>query len=341
MTRVEFQSKEFSQQEWADLTASSQGLSLLQTWEYGEARAGSGLVVERGRFVAGGEVVGSCQALARRVPIFRGGAVWINRGPLTTRDDPDGSLMSEMLSTLREYWVGQRGFYLRIAPLLRADRASALPEGYESTGARGWSSSRVDLRQAVDDLRRGLHQKWRNCLNKAERLPLTVTASTEPVDFAAFLRDYESFILEKDFTTSVTPELLRRLQGLLPPERRMVVVRATAADGRAMGMILIALYGKAGEYLAGSVRDEGRAMNAGHLLLWNAVLYLKDRGSETLDLGGMDPELTPKGILHFKEGIGGEPYRLINELESDDGRLISRVVAARVRRRRASVEVRG
>lgn len=339
MSRMELQSKAFSQGEWAELTSSSQGFSLLQTWEYGEARTRPGLVAERARFVAGDEVVGFCQAMVRRVPVVRGGAVWINRGPLTTRDDPNGSLMTEMLSTLRRYWVGQRGFYLRIAPVLPPDGASALPDGYESTAARGWCSSRVDLRLEVEDLRRGLNQKWRNCLNKAERLLPAVTASTESADFAAFLQDYQNFIREKGFTTSVTPELLRRLQGLLPPERRMVVIRAAAADGRDMGMILIALYGKTGEYLAGTVRDEGRAMNAGHLLLWNAVLHLKDHGADTFDLGGMDPELTPKGIFHFKEGLGGVSYRLTGEWESHDGGLISRIVAARVRHQRAAAEI--
>jgi Acetyltransferase (GNAT) domain len=340
MSPVQFQPGEVSQQQWTDLSARSHALSLLQTWEYGEARKGGSVRVERGTFVRGGELVGCCQALVRLVPFVRGGAVWINRGPLPIADDPDGWLMSEMLATLKKYWVDQRGCYLRIAPrMLAGVDGAAVPAGYALTTSRGWSSSRVDLRMPVEELRHGLNQRWRRCLKKAEQLSLRVTASTESRDFADFVIDHERFIQEKDFKTSVTPLLLRRLQALLPLQRRMVVIRAAAAENGPMGAILIARYGRTGEYLAGIVRDEGRSMYAGHLLMWNAMLYLKNLGFDAFDLGGLDPDLTPTGIFDFKEGVGGTPYRLIGEWESHDGRLISRVVAARVHRQRAAAEI--
>jgi hypothetical protein len=276
-------------------------------------------------------VVGVCQAIVRSLPLVRGGAAWINRGPLPL----DQTSMEAVLQALQKYWVGQRGHYLRVAPPLYAVDPD-VPHGYRFTAVRGWSSARVNLEAEVVELRKRLHQKWRNCLNKAERFELTVAISSEHRAFERFIDGYRRMLEEKDLVTSVTPELLLRLQALLPEDRRMHVLRADAAAGRTVGMMLVVRYGQTGEYLAGTIEDEGRAMNAGHLLLWNALIHLKSSGCRWFDLGGADPERTPQGILHFKEGIGGEPYSLIREIESDDGRWITRAIGARVRRQRGN-----
>jgi lipid II:glycine glycyltransferase (peptidoglycan interpeptide bridge formation enzyme) len=98
---------------------------------------------------------------------------------------------------------------------------------------------------------------------------------------------------------------------------------------------LIARYGDCAEYLAGTLLDEGRIHNAGQLLLWRAVMEMKGRGLKRFDVGGMDEALTPKGIYDFKSGLGGVPYRHMNELEADDGSMRSRMVRWRVQRARA------
>jgi len=62
------------------------------------------------------------------------------------------------------------------------------------------------------------------------------------------------------------------------------------------------------------------------LLLWQAVCQMKTLGYKWFDLGGMDPELTPSGIFHFKAGLNGTPYRLVSELEGHNGGLRSRAL---------------
>jgi hypothetical protein len=49
----------------------------------------------------------------------------------------------------------------------------------------------------------------------------------------------------------------------------------------------------------------------------------------------MDPEITPKGIYDFKEGLGGTPYRLAPELELGGDSLRGRLVRWRVNRARS------
>ncbi len=72
------------------------------------------------------------------------------------------------------------------------------------------------------------------------------------------------------------------------------------------------------------------------MLLWRAICDAREAGLRWFDVGGMDPELTPKGIYDFKAGIGGTPYRLAPEIEAQNGGLRTRLVRWRVNRARGS-----
>jgi len=123
----------------------------------------------------------------------------------------------------------------------------------------------------------------------------------------------------------VTPSLLEQLQSLTPSDDKILCFRARRGDEN-LGSILIARYEKNCEYLVGVTSEAGRQSNVGQFLLWQAVCQMKHRGYRWLDLGGMEPERTPPGILRFKSGLGGEPYRLCPEIEAFKGDWRSRLV---------------
>jgi lipid II:glycine glycyltransferase (peptidoglycan interpeptide bridge formation enzyme) len=106
-------------------------------------------------------------------------------------------------------------------------------------------------------------------------------------------------------------------------------------DGRPAGSVLMVRHGDTAEYLAGTVAAAGRAVNAGQLLLWRAVVAMQEQGARRFDLGGLDAHLTPPGIYRFKDGLGGLPYRLAPELEALGGSLLGRLVRWRVRAARS------
>lgn len=331
----------FPQHEWTHLVSGFYDLSLVQTWEYAEAKTqAASWRVEQAVFVDGERVVGAVQALVRPIPWLQRGLVWINRGPLWRRSkNEDPSLLVAMMEELRRHWVDKQHIYLRIAPPNREGEVdvNALKEiGYRrDDNLEGWASARLDLSLPVEALRNQLQQKWRNCLNKAERLRLTVQTGCDALAFDQFLREYKRMLLDRKYCTSATPVLLSRLQALLPPERKLWVLTAHQ-NGQSLGAVLIARYGETCEYLAGAINDAGRAVNAGQLLLWRAACEMKNLGHRWLDLGGMDPKQTPSGIFHFKSGLGGVPYRLMGELEAHDGSWLSKIVRWRVRRVRQS-----
>lgn len=172
-----------------------------------------------------------------------------------------------------------------------------------------------------------LQQKWRNCLNKSERLGLhcVIGSSNDLVNELLF--DYRRTLNRNKFKTGVSPELIKNLQELLPETRKMVVFAGRKCEDK-LGSILIAKYGDACMYLVGAVNEDGRKLNAGNYLLWRAVCEMKEQGCRWFDLGGVDPERTLPGILHFKKGLQGEPYRLIGEFEAYKKNLLNRMIKA-------------
>jgi hypothetical protein len=336
--------RDYSQRDWTGILSAFPSPNLIQSWEFGEARAAAGgWRVERG--VVTGEasvkkpVLAAAQVMIRPLPGVGGGLAWISRGPLWRGSGNDGPAeFSRVLAALRRHYVDDLGLYLRIAPPL-ADKdgavtASAAAE-FETTATRGWASASVDLSQSTEQLRRGLKQKWRNGLNKAERSGIAVEDGFDDALFDGFLREYRTFIDARGFDTSVTPPFLAALQGMLPGDRKMICYRGSH-DGEALGSALIARSGDRAEYLAGTLLDAGRKLSVGQLLLWRAICDAKEAGLRWFDVGGMDPELTPKGIYDFKSGIGGEPYRLAPEIEAQNGSLRARLVRWRVNRARDS-----
>ncbi len=330
--------RDFTREDWSAAIAGFRDLSLMQCWEYAEAKARTGpWRVERGVFVDGRRTVGAFQALVRALPAgLPGGLVWINRGPLWRHEEAAPGRLAAMLGALCRRYAEERGMYLRLAPpvaegaLVPADVAAA---GLKPAAAPGWASATLDLTPPLDALRANLKAKWRGHLKQGEGAGIEVRAGCEAGLFEAFLAHHRELIAERRFATSLTPELLRCLQDLLPAGRKMTVFLAYK-DGALLGSVLIARYGDTCEYLAGNTGDEGRRRNAGQILLWRALAAMKEEGCRTLDLSGMDSQATPEGILRFKQGLGAVPYRLTAELEALGGGVLGRLVRWRVNRAR-------
>ncbi|MEE8393457.1 MAG: GNAT family N-acetyltransferase, partial [Rhodospirillales bacterium] len=325
----------FSRGDWRRLVCGFGDLSLLQCWEYAEAKAKTGpWRVERGVFFEGDDHAGAFQALIRPMPgPLPGGLAWINRGPLWRRRNNDGgsgdkAKLAAMITRLSGHYAGERGMYLRIAPPVEAGSAAAVAAldcAMVETSVPGWASARLDLRAPLDEIRSNLKSKWRGHLNKGERAAMEVRSGSGPELFETFLDHHRGLIVDRGFDTSLTPDLLGAMQELLAEDSKMTVFLAYK-DNELLGSVLIARYGDTAEYLAGNTTDDGRRNSAGQVLLWRALAEMKDRGCAALDLSGMDEVLTPRGIYQFKEGLSGVPYRLVPELEAGGGGIMGRLV---------------
>lgn len=333
---VTMETRNFTQEEWRVVVSQFEDLSLIQTWEYGQAKVLlGGWRVVRHVWYNGDVVVGAAQAMVKTMPFFEKGLVWINRAPLWQKKNAqhDANLFREILEMLVRYWAKERGMYLRIAPSVNDNedyRAFVRNAGLCERKNSQWASVILDITKSADILRAGLDKKWRNCLAKAEKSGLTCSTGTDVVYMEELIRDYRGLLDRKQFS-SVTPEFILHLQQTLPEDRKMLVLCARKGNQK-LGSILIACYGDTAEYLVGAVGHEGRVENVGQFLLWRAILAMRQAGIKHFDLGGVHPEKTPKGILHFKQGMGGTPYRLVGEFDAAGG-LIARGIKLMVQYR--------
>lgn len=336
---VHIELREFGQDEWNGIVSSMDALSLMQTWEFGEAKAKTGnWTVSRAVFRKGAEIVGAAQFAIRTIPVLNRGLVWVNRAPLLANGSHNETdVYLEILEELRRHWMDKRKMYLRMAPPLAASEENyALVQraGYSrATSTDGWISEMLDLDLSVDELRKNLDGKWRNCLSKAERCHVECEIGSTDDLMDELLGDYEALLARIGSGASLPPALVRSLQELLPPSRKMVICAARQA-GRRLGSILIAPYSDKSMYLIGAINDEGRKVNANHHLIWNAICEMKRRGVKWFDLGGVHPDDTPPGILHFKRGIRGTPYRLMGDVDAMRDGWLNRMIRARIGNRR-------
>ena len=77
----------------------------------------------------------------------------------------------------------------------------------------------------------------------------------------------------------------------------------------ASAAMMFLIHGEAATYQVGWTSDQGRELNAHHLILWRAVEELRERGVRVLDLGGVNT-IRSAGVARFKMRTGGKVLTL-------------------------------
>jgi lipid II:glycine glycyltransferase (peptidoglycan interpeptide bridge formation enzyme) len=259
----------------------------------------------------------------KRLPGMRAGVAYVSGGPLVRhRDDTDWpERLETALAVLKAEYVDRRRLVLRIAPTLgdeawNASQGGAFAAaGYEiSVDQKPYRTVVVDIDKPLADVRATLAQKWRNCLNKAERQSLRVTEGTDPALFADFLPLFDELVGRKGFDVDLDAGFYARLQAELPECERMHMAIAWIDDEPAAGVVA-GLHGDTPVYLLGASNHAARKANASYLLQWKVIEAAVAAGCTRYDLGGIDPDANP-GVHKFKLGFGGTeisapgPYEL-------------------------------
>lgn len=171
---------------------------------------------------------------------------------------------------------------------------------------RGHATSWLDLAPDAAALRAGLDGKWRNQLVRAERAKLRVQAARGGRLLDLLIGNHEQFRRARRHHGPSGPEVAALVAGLQRKDDA-IVLTAFAGSQPVAGILLI-VHGAAATYHIAWTSPEGRRAHAHNLLLWHAILALKDRGIGALDLGGLDAKAP--GVARFKLGLGGEAVEL-------------------------------
>lgn len=318
--------------EWRVRAAIFSDNNYRQLWDYGVDLAQlRGACSEHVAINVDDDVVGMADVRIKRMPLA-GGLAYISGGPLTRRgfaDDADRLRVS--VAALRDEYAVKRRLVLRIAPPLADPDWMAMAAGvFQECGFHGTTMGRpyrtivLDIGGPLETVRRNLAQKWRNCLNGAERAGHEVVVAEDQTALERFRGLFNEFIQRKGFGVELGAEFYSRVQAKLDAADRMVVSLALR-EGRLVAGHVSSILGDTCVYLLGATNEEGLKSKAAYLLQWHAIKEAHERGLRWYDLGGIDPVDNP-GVYHFKNGLGGTDVTVPGPFEFTCGLLSQRFV---------------
>ncbi len=299
--------------EWAARAREHDDYNYRHVWEYGEACAARlGARSEHVRLERGGQVVGLADVRVKRAPVVGVGVAYVSGGPMVMRGGDVKAAREALvwsLRALRERYTRRMGLTLRVSPApAESGWGEAQAEVYEQEGFAPSSGARhrtilIDLAREESELRTGLAQKWRNCLNAAEREGLEVETGSAASLFDRFTGMYHEIRERKGFDADLGASFFAAVQGRIEDGDGFVVSIVRAGGEDAAGHVGCDV-GKTSVYLLGASNDVGRRTKAAYLAQWSVMLRAKASGCRWYDLGGIDAEANP-GVYKFKSGMGG------------------------------------
>jgi len=297
--------------EWYKIIDLFSDANIYQTWSYDAIRCGekniSHLVLR-----TSDKIIAAAQARIVRIPVLGLGAAYVRWGPLwqLRNQTPDPSAFRFAIRALRKEYVCRRGLILRIFPILYDDNSNLyldimLEEGYTRIPEKSRGRTLIlDICQPIEELRKKLDQKWRNCLNRAERNQLEVIEDTDDSLFVDFIGIYQDLLRRKKFPEPNDINEFRMIQRDLPIEYKMRIFLCRSNGFSSSGAIC-ATIGETGVYLFGATNEEGMANKGSYLAQWKAIEWMKNSGCRYYNLNGINPLINP-GTYHFKAGLSGK-----------------------------------
>lgn len=298
--------------QWDECLAHIPQSNLLQTYDY--ARAACPIEKQKGRW----GLIRFNDNPAGIVQIFEAGILWnafhaviIDRGPLWFKGHGGAAHTKLFFEEFNRQFPQRFGRRRRILPEVEDGMTAQKilqSAGLSRMDRKGYETAWVNLDQPRESLRESFKSNWRNKLNKAERANLTLEWSADGSQFPLLLATYAADKKNRGYD-GPSPGLLSGLARFMTPKGAMIV--GTAKQGEhIVAMILLVCHGRSATYLVGWTSDEGRDVAAHHLLLWEGMDMLKQKGISDLDLGGVNDE-GAKGVKDFKEGMGGRTVRYV------------------------------
>jgi hypothetical protein len=304
---------------WSEILAAFGDANLYQTWSYNKIRhrrlPGAFMVLRRQ-----GHPVAAAHARVLRLPAVAAGVAYVRWGPMWRRRGAprDVEVFRQAARALRNEFSHGRGLLLRLYPW--AHRGADDPvqtilqeEGYGPASAAGRERTLIlDLQTSLEDLRAALDQKWRNCLNKAEKSGLELLHTDDESLFDELSSMHSEMLARKGPVDRNDLADLKALQRSLPAASKLRVI-ACRHRGQPCAGAVFAPFGDTGLYVRGATSDAGLKSNGSYLVQWTFIRWLREQGFQHYDLNGINRTVNP-GTYHFKRGLAGRGGREVEFL---------------------------
>ncbi len=292
--------------EWRQYYDRAQAANWMQTWAYAQASLRADYLTSRLALISEkSEPIGiMCVQRVKFGPVE---VLNLKRGPLWFSQPSSDTLLKFAEAFRREFpksawqrlrWMPEYNFLNEDSPET-LDKIKNL--GFKLR-SEDFVTSWINIKQTETEIRSQLDQKWRNCLNKSQKLNLQIQVDENLANLAIFFNFYVKHVKVKKYQAPSVKFLAAEFQELA--KTKEVLFIWSLEEQKPSACIAIVLHGKTASYRVGWNTPAGRKNNSHYFLLWKALLLAKERGCTGFDLGGLLPDEAP-GLTHFKLGIGG------------------------------------
>lgn len=296
---------------WLASVCNFRDYSFTQYWEYSKAAAQRiGAVSEHiGLFDHTGKLVMLTNVRIKILPFNLGGIAYISGGMMLDQGaESIKDHFSLSIEALKKEYVQCRGYILRISPrrkLINSEKTES--ELIELHKFKRFSETNstilIDLSKDIADIRKTLHQKWRNILNRGEKMAFELVTCDDHSLFPDFEELFDELVTRKGFKVDMGCKFYSKVQ-LKSDERERFHLSMLYFNGKPVSGNLASICGDTSVYLLGATNNAGRKIGASYLLQWHTIIESKKRGCSWYDLGGVDKIKNPN-VYKFKKRMGG------------------------------------
>lgn len=315
--KCEIQFNTLSLPEWEARFSKIKRSNLLQSYPYAQAACRVYKQTARwGLILIDGHDAGLIQILEAGFlwNFFHG--VMIDRGPLWFDGFGGAAHLSCVLKELRRLFPRRFGRRVRFLPEIEDGSAAQglmTQAGWQrKEDEPGYQTLWLDLRPDLKTLRAGLDRKWRNSLNRADKIGGIQLEWDCEGRFFPWLNKIYALDKSTRGYGGAAPQFMDVFAPFLTSRQDMMIGRAIL-DGRAVAAVMFVCHGQSATYHIGWNAPEGRKHFAHHVLLWAGLEKLKSRDIKDLDLGGINDTDEAAGLKKFKEGLGGQKTTLVGQ----------------------------
>lgn len=300
--------------EWNEFVTARPEANFLQAWQWGEFHLSRGKKIVRRGAYDNGKLVAVYTGVVETAR--RGTHLAIAGGPLL--DWGDKTLAKALVADMHEQGTKLGCVFVRVRPQLEksaeslkffADLGFKKAPMYLSVELAGV----LDLHKSEEEILRGMRQRLRRALRKAEKNQISVETSTDPADIKEFYGIQLQTARRHEFV-SFSENFLRKQFAAFAATGNAVLYTARY-EGQVLAQNFMLFYGNEASYHYGVSTELGTKLSGAPLLHMQAMRDARERGIGRYNFWGIVEENETEhrfyGVSVFKRGFGVDELRYV------------------------------
>lgn len=301
-------------QQWDDFVTSHPEANFLHSWQWGEFHLSRGKTVVRRGVFDGDTLVGAYEGEVETAR--RGRHLAIAGGPIV--DWADRKAVQLLVDDMRLEGRKHKCAFVRVRPQLeQSDESMRLFSELGFKKAPMYLSVELagvlDLEKSEEELLKGMRQRLRRALRKAEKNDIQIETSTDPARMKEFY-DIQLQTAGRHQFVAFSEDFLERQFAAFAADDSAVLYTARH-NSEILAQNFMIFYGNEASYHYGVSTELGTKLSGAPLLHMQAMRDARERGIKRYNFWGIVDEDDTKhrfyGVSVFKRGFGVEELRYV------------------------------